>query len=407
MSAKSHSVRNIVLTGSACVCAILLVLGIMSRGSTTASALPETIAQQDTPIRLSLNAPVLAPTPTSVSADLRAQADAMQQVMINVYQRVDPAVVNIEITTDNTDTIDASGSGFVIDTEGHIVTNNHVVRQARELNVTFYDGYTATAKLVGNDDFSDLAVIQVNVPKEHLIPVTFGDSSSLQVGQRVIAIGNPFGLLSSMTTGIVSATGRTLNSARLSYRNPSIIQTDAQINPGNSGGPLLDLGGNVIGVNTAISSDSGTFQGVGFAVPSNTVKRVIPQLIKSGKAEYAWLGITAVGGREGISVAALAERLKLPVNSGILISEVVADSPAEQAGLRGGNKSQSIRGVEVPIGGDIIVAINGQPLRDMDALLAYLVANAAPGDIVTLTIVRDNTTIDVKVTLKVRPVSAS
>src|SRR5262249_40575148 len=237
-------------------------------------------------------------TPTALATEIVGQVDAGQQVFINVYQRVDPSVVNVEISlaSDPSDNLDANGSGFVLDTDGHIVTNAHVVQDSKEIVVTFFDGFVAPAKLIGFDTFSDLGVIQVDVPKEHLVPVTLGDSSKLQVGQRVITIGNPFGLSSSMTTGIISALGRTLRSAQMlnpsstggQFSNPSIIQTDAAINPGNSGGPLLDIFGAVIGVNTAIRSDTGSFQGVGFAVPINTVKRVVPALIKSGKMEYSW-----------------------------------------------------------------------------------------------------------------------
>jgi S1-C subfamily serine protease len=362
------------------------------------------------------NARAAIATATSVPQTVIDQADIAQKVLINVYQRVDPAVVNIEINSDNVDNLDSSGSGFVLDTDGHILTNSHVVQDSKDILVTFYDGYATTAQIVGTDDYSDLAVIKVTVPRERLVAVTLGDSSSLQVGQRVVAIGNPFGLLSSMTTGIVSATGRTLRSAYMlnpgntsqakDYSNPSIIQVDAQINPGNSGGPLLDINGTVIGVTTAIRTETGVFQGVGFAVPINTAKRVVPQLIKNGKAEYSWLGIKSVTGRGGLSVAALAEPLKLPVDHGVLVSEVVPDSPAAIAGLRGGSKTTTVRAVEVPLGGDIIVAVNGQPLRDMDALIGYLVANTAPNDTITLTIIRDNETFDVKVTLKARPSGA-
>jgi 2-alkenal reductase len=360
---------------------------------------------------------VAVSTPTAVSSALVDQADAAQRVLTNIFLRVDPAVVNIEIRIGDTPEPDSSGSGFVIDTDGHIVTNAHVVQGAKEIVVTFYDGYTAAARVIGADDYSDLAVIQVDVAKERLTPVTMGDSSDLQVGQRVVVIGNPFGLLSSMTTGIISATGRTLPSARMlnpqggnqpgNYYNPSIIQVDAAINPGNSGGPLLDMNGKVIGVAAAIRTESGTFEGVGFAVPINTVKRIVPQLIRDGKAEYSWLGIESISGVSGVSVAALAEPFKLPVDHGVLISRVTDDSPAAAAGLRGGNQTVTVHGVEVVLGGDIIVAVNGQSLRDMDALIGYLVANTAPGDTITLTIVRDNTTFDVKVLLKARPVGGS
>ncbi len=347
----------------------------------------------------------LAPTPTAVSTELVAEAQAAEQVFINIFQRLDPAVVNIEISNQESGDVVASGSGFVIDMDGDIVTNNHVVDGAKSITVTFYDGYTAQAKIVGTDSFSDLAVIKVSVSADHLTPLTFGDSSALQVGQRVIAIGNPFGLTNSMTTGVISATGRTQTSANQQFSSPSIIQTDAAINPGNSGGPLLDLEGEVIGVNSSINTDTGTFQGVGFAIPSNTVKRVVPQLIKSGKAVYAWLGIRSIGGQSGLSVAALADQLKLPVKQGVLVSEVIADSPAAVAGLQGGKQTLTVRGVDIKIGGDIIVAINGVPLRDFDALQAYLVENTGPGDVITLTVIRDNSTMEVKVTLTSRPAS--
>jgi len=345
----------------------------------------------------------LAPTATAVSTELVTQAEAAEQVFINIYQRMDPAVVNIEISNQESGDVVASGSGFVIDTNGDIVTNNHVVDGAKSITVTFYDGYTAPAKIVGTDAYSDLAVIKVTVSSDHLTPLTLGDSSALQVGQRVIAIGNPFGLTNSMTTGVISATGRTQTSANQQFRNPSIIQTDAAINPGNSGGPLLDLAGEVIGVNSAISTDTGTFQGVAFAIPSNTVKRVVPQLIKSGKAEYSWLGVRSIGGRSGLSIAALADQLKLPVKQGVLVSEVITDSPAAVAGLQGGNQTLTVRGVDIKVGGDIIVAINGVPMRDFDALQAYLVENTGPGDVITLTVIRNNSTIEVKVTLVTRP----
>ena len=403
MRATWYPYRRNILQGGLFIAALLFVATLIVLRPGTAADATILVAERELSPGSMAQAPALAPTPTLVAADVIVQANAMEQVMINLYQRVDPSVVNIEVNIDSSDDIDATGSGFVYDTDGHIITNGHVIEGARDISVTFYDGYNVPAKLIGKDEFGDLAVIQVNVPKERLLPVTFADSSKLQVGQRVIAIGNPFGLLSSMTTGIVSATGRTLNSRSAQYRNPSIIQTDAQINPGNSGGPLLDLNGHVIGINTAISSDTGTFQGVGFAVPSNTVKRIVPQLIKSGKAQYPWLGITSSGSQQGLTVASLAARLNLPVQSGVLISEVVENSPAAEAGLHGGTKSQTIRGVPVQVGGDIITAINGTLVRDMDALLGYLVANSAPGDKVTLTVVRGNDTIQVEVTLKARP----
>jgi S1-C subfamily serine protease len=364
-------------------------------------------------------------TPTPISPEIVAEADAEYLLLTNIYERVNQSVVNIEISSslyhDDLDIIDSSGSGFVLDMEGHIVTNAHVVRDAEEILVTFSDGYVTSAEIIGYDDYSDLAVIKVAPELAPLVPVELGDSNTLQVGQRVVAIGNPFGLEGSMTVGIVSALGRSLPSAELldptyqSYSNPSIIQVDASVNPGNSGGPLLDSYGRVIGINTAIRSESGVFQGIAFAVPVNTMKRVIPQLINPGYVEYSWLGISSLQTEGGYSVAALADELGFGVRYGILISGVSQNSPADHAGLRPGTEitvqngvkipieTTEVRGVGIPIDPDIIVAINGITVRDIDDLVAYLVENTSPGDRVVLTIVRGTETLDLDVTLGVRP----
>lgn len=350
-------------------------------------------------------------TATPLPPDVISQLAAEDQVLINLYQRVNPSVVNIEVTqrTSFFDGSSSSGSGFVYNTRGHIVTNAHVVADATEILVTFHDGYVTTAEVVGYDEYSDLAVIRVDVAAERLIPVALGDSSQLAVGQRVVAIGNPFGLQSSMTQGIISALGRALPSARLinqtnqQFNNPSIIQVDAAVNPGNSGGPLLNYDGEVVGVNTAIRTESGTFEGVAFAVPVNTLKRVVPQLIEKGKADYPWLGVTTFPDEPAFSVASLADILQLPVDHGVIVEEVTLGSPAEAAGLRGGNRPQRIRDTDLIVGGDIIVAINGIFVRDLDQLLGYLVENTSPGDVVTLTVVRGSETFEVDVTLGVRP----
>jgi len=366
-----------------------------------------------------VNVAQAAPTPTALpEADL-AEFDAEERVLINLYERVNPAVVYILIsqeTRTSRGTVEqpaGSGSGFVIDREGHIVTNNHVVADAGKIRVTFADGSTAPARLIGADAYSDLAVIKVDVPAEQLVVAELGDSSKLRPGQRVIAIGNPFGLQGTMTLGIISALGRTLpesggEGAGGTFINPDVIQTDAAINPGNSGGPLLDSRGRVIGVNTAIRTTNQTLlgqpanSGIGFAVPVNTVKRVAPELIERGSVRYPYLGITS---RESFSLAGLADRLGVEVKQGVLVFSVARGGPAERAGLRGGDENNTvvIDGVPVPLGGDIITAIDGAPVKDFSDLISKLTANYRVGDRVTLTIIRDGRTQQVEVELGERP----
>jgi 2-alkenal reductase len=292
----------------------------------------------------------------------------------------------------------------VIDEEGRVVTNNHVVENADALQVTFADGsVTGDVDILGLDPYSDLAVIQVNVAPDRLVPLELGDSDALQVGQQVIAIGNPFGLQGTMTVGVVSAVGRTLNSQILeggSFSNPDVIQTDAAINPGNSGGPLLDSRGRVVGVNTAIRSNTGANAGIGFAVPVNTVKRIVPGLIEEGAYEYPYLGITS---NRFFTLAELAAQLDLPVEQGVLIAEVQPRTGAAEAGLQGGDREVEVMGQPVVVGGDIIIAIDGEELRTFDDLVAFLVSDTEIGQTVLLTIVRDGREIEVPVTLGERP----
>lgn len=351
----------------------------------------------------------LMPTPSPLPPELVLQLDAEYTLITNVYDRVAPSVVNIEVTAriGNSPAFDfGSGSGFVYDLDGHIVTNSHVVRDAADIFITFMDGYVTEATVVGMDDFSDLAVLSINVDPARLLPVTMGDSEAMRVGQRVIAIGNPFGLESSLTTGVVSALGRTLPSGQLlnstldRYSNPSIIQVDAEINPGNSGGPLLNSSGEVIGVNTAIRTETGIFEGVGFAVPASTVLRVVPELIRDGEVVYSWLGISS---RDDHTVAEIAEPLGLPVAAGVLINEITPRSPASQAGLRGGNQEVVVFGNSILIGGDIIVAIDDLFIANFDEMISYLVVNTRPGDLIMLTVVREGQTLEIPLTLGVRP----
>jgi S1-C subfamily serine protease len=352
-------------------------------------------------------------TPTPVPQSLIDAADAEYLLLENIYDRVSPSVVNIDVTLTATQagiTDQASGSGFIYDDQGHIVTNAHVVNGATDMLVTFHDGTIMPATLVGLDAYSDLAVIKVDgADRSELSPVVFGDSDTLHVGERAIAIGNPFGLASSMTVGIISGLGRQLPSAELvnnsvgGFNNPSIIQVDTDINPGNSGGPLLNSHGLLIGVNTAIRTDTGVFQGVGFAVPAHTVQRVVPDLIANGKVEYSWLGISTVPSENGMSVAGLAKDLKLPVTAGVLVEGVTSDSPAAKAGLLGGDHSVSVRGRDICAGGDIIVAVNDFYINTMDDLVAYLVANTKPGDTVKMLVIRGTDSFDLPLTLEVRP----
>lgn len=381
------------------------------------SALPPNAALS-TPVRdLAVSAERLQPrpTPTAVAPEIIAAADAEYLMLNNIYERLSPSVVNIEVTLitphDSIMTSHASGSGFVFDADGHIITNSHVVEGVRSISVTFSDGFVTAAELVGKDPYSDLAVVRVNVDAARLLPVIFADSDQVRVGQRAIAIGNPFGLASSMTTGIISAIGRQLPSAEMTsnmgagFQNPSIIQVDAPINPGNSGGPLLNSSGELIGVNTAIRTDTGVFEGVGFAVPSNTVARVVPDLIDDGVVSYSWIGITSQSSDDGFSVAALAEPLNLPVRAGVLISAVQPNSPAARAGLHGGGREVVVRERPICIGGDIIIAVNDLPMQSMDTLSAYLVTHTRPGDTVQVTVVRGADTFTLPVTLDARPAS--
>jgi S1-C subfamily serine protease len=372
----------------------------------------------DLPVNIVFQQGATPDVPTAIPQEIIDAADAEYLLLTNIYERVAPSVVNIEVVVEAEANLSfsetARGSGFVLDSDGHIITNAHVVNDSSEVRVTFNDGYVADANIVGIDLFSDLAVLSIDVDPARLFPVTIADSDVVRVGERAIAIGNPFGLASSMTVGIVSGLGRQLPSAELidntvigGFNNPSIIQVDTDINPGNSGGPLLNSHGEVIGVTTAIRTESGVFQGVGFAVPSRTVQRVVPELIANGRVEYAWIGISTLAAEDGYGVAALAEALELPVNAGVLVTSVTANSPAAKAGLQGGSNIVNVRGQEVCAGGDIIVAVNGQFVDNMDELVSYLVVNTKPGDTVNLLVVRADGTFELPVALEARPTDAS
>jgi S1-C subfamily serine protease len=318
---------------------------------------------------------------------------AEEQLLVSLYERVSPSVVNIAVYSARGS---GGGSGFIIDSDGHIVTNNHVIEDAQMILVRFSDETVFEAELVGADADSDLAVIRVDVPDDLLKEVPLADSSSLRVGQRAIAVGSPFGFEQTMTSGIISALGRTVRQES-GYPLLQLIQTDAAINPGSSGGPLLNAQGEVIGVNTLIFSSSGSSAGVGFAVPVNTVKRVVPSLISTGGYADPWLGI------RGLSLnPMIAGALDLPVDQGILLQRVAPEGPADRAGLRGNDRRVEFEGMRLPTGGDIVVAINGVETRDMDDLDVFL-AEYTVGQTVTLDIFRGEEKLRVDVILEERP----
>jgi S1-C subfamily serine protease len=330
---------------------------------------------------------------------------AQQTNLASLYEQVNPGVVAIQTLTEQGGGL---GSGFVYDLDGHIITNNHVVDGATSLEVDFPSGLKVEGQVIAKDPDSDLAVVQVKVAREDLVPLALGDSDQLKVGQPVVAIGNPFGLTSTMTTGIISALGRTMESMRQSpggnfFTASGLIQTDAAINPGNSGGPLMDTLGQVIGINraiqtnqTVVASEPGNI-GIGFAVPINIVKRVVPSLIKDGKFDYPYLGLSSL---DNLSLRIL-QALGVEKADGAYITSIVTGGPADKAGLKAGEESTSIQGLNK--GGDWIIAVDGQPVEGFSEFLSYLVMNKHPGETVSLTILRNGEKLDVQVTLDKRP----
>jgi S1-C subfamily serine protease len=324
-----------------------------------------------------------------------------QNVLVELHEKVKSGIVAIRVLSPNGGSL---GSGFVIDHEGHIVTNYHVVSSETSLEVDFISGYKTRGSVIGLDPDADLAVLKVEAPAEELFPLTLGDSDQVKVGQFVVAIGNPFGLEGTMTLGIVSGLGRTLRSQRVGISGSTftlgdVIQTDAAINPGNSGGPLFNLNGEVIGVNESILTRSldRSNSGVGFAVSSNMVKRIVPDLIASGKFEYPYLGIFSLDEMTLMD----QEALGLSRSTGVYITDVAPGGPADRAGIRPGDRNSSIPGA--PMGGDLIIAVDGQPVLDFNDLIVYITKNKNPGDTVMLTILRGNEQIELALTLDRRP----
>ncbi len=351
--------------------------------------------------------------PLSVQAPINPVAS--QDAFVALYQHVIGGVVVIKVSSTQGD---ALGSGFVYDTAGHVVTNYHVVEGApnNKVEVDFMDGYKAYGTVVGTDLDSDLAVVKVDAPTGQFQPLTVGDSDKMQIGQTVVAIGNPFRYLGSMSVGVISGLHRTLDSAHATpnggqpFTAGDLLQTDTAINPGNSGGPLFNMQGEVIAVNRAIetadfsSSGQPLNSGVGFAVSSNIIKRVVPVIIQSGKYDYPYLGISSVSlGNPSQGGMTLDEinALHLPQTTGTYVTELAAGGPAEQAGLKAGTQPTSVQGLLA--GGDLIVAIDGHPVIQYDDLISYLITHKAPGDTVVLTVIRDGKQTDINLKLGKRP----
>ncbi len=332
--------------------------------------------------------------------------EVMQQdALVSLYQNVSPGVVSIQVYTDAGT---ALGSGFVVDKEGNIVTNYHVVEGANTIEVNFQNGLKVYGEVVGQDLDSDLAVVKVDVPADALVPLTLGDSNQAAVGQTAVAIGNPYGLNSTMTVGIISARGRTLESIRQTaegayFSAGDLIQTDATINPGNSGGPLLNLNGEVIGVNRAIQTSGTTVTGgavstgIGFAVSSNILQLVLPSLIKGETYAYPYLGMSAL---PQISLTE-ADLLGLSEADGAYVVQVVPGGPADQAGIKAGDQPTQIQGLSA--GGDLIVAADGHQVLQFSDMLSYMMLNKHPGDQMVLTVLRGDQRLDLTVTLGERP----
>jgi 2-alkenal reductase len=380
----------------------LLVLSIASFAcGIITSPLPASPTQEQ------LSYPTLtAPEPTaSMIAEDGFGYVGQEAILTQLYEQANPGVVAIRVLSEEGGGL---GSGFVIDDAGHIVTNYHVVLSADDLEIAFSNGYKTRGEIIGTDSDSDIAVIRADAPASELHPLRLGDSNQIKVGQFVVAIGNPHGLDGTMTTGIISSLGRTLNSLHQApggnyFTAGDIIQTDAAINPGNSGGPLLNLDGEVIGVNRAIQSNNFDMEGqpintgIGFAISINIVKRVVPELIATGSFDYPYLGVSSP---PEITLFT-QEILGLPQPSGVYLLSVAPGSPAEEAGLRAGDIPTELPGYFA--GGDLIIGIDGVEVLDFSDLITYLLNNTSPGDIVTLTVLREDSEIQLDLTIGKRP----
>jgi S1-C subfamily serine protease len=315
--------------------------------------------------------------------------------LIDIFEKSEESIVQVSVLRGESD--GGIGSGFVYSDEGYVITNQHVVRDAQKVMITFLDGEAYIGNVVGSDRDLDIAVVKVEPTNTYLQPIKIGDSSELKVGEKIVAIGNPFGLSGSMTSGIVSQMGRLLPQ-ETGYSIPDVIQTDAAINPGNSGGPLINMKGEVVGINTAIQSATGEFSGIGFAVPSNTVKKVVPVLIENGEFKHPWMGIS------GTDVdPELAEVRELKSSKGFLIVSVIEGSPAETAGLLGVTETEERDGREFALDGDIILSIDGETVRKISDILVHLQREKSVGDEMILSVNRNGEILELTMILEERP----
>ena len=334
---------------------------------------------------------------------LGGQAGVMAQTQdetnnILIYRNAGVGVVNITSAVLERDFFsrpipkEGAGSGSIIDTEGHILTNHHVIQDSEKLEVTLNDGSKWPAKFVGSDPGNDLAVIKINAPGKKLAPIPMGDSSQLEVGQKVLAIGNPFGLSQRLTTGVISSLSRNIRSES-GILIDDVIQTDAAINPGNSGGPLLDSSGKIIGINSAIISPTGASVGIGFAIPINTAKRILPDLISKGRVSYPWIGASIFP-----LIPEFSNYLGLIAERGAMLMEVVPNGPADKAGLKGGNRQVQIGNLLIIIGGDVITELNSKKINSSDDLIR-MIRDHRPGDSIELRILREGKFLRINVIL--------
>jgi S1-C subfamily serine protease len=387
---------------------LIVLVVIMALVTTSLGCGLSGVFQAPAPAPTATAVPTSTPASDGIEPIVEAPVVALEAQVQAVYEQANPGVVHISSISYAYDYFfrpvpqEGTGSGFLYDTEGHIVTNFHVVENAEEISVTLADGRVFMATLVGEDPTNDLAVISIQGDDGLPAPIQLADSDDLRVGQFVVAIGNPFGQLGTLTVGVISALGRIIEGPDGRFIGEA-IQTDAAINPGNSGGPLLDLRGRLIGVNSQIISPSRGSAGIGFAVPANTVQRVVPQLIAQGRYPHPWLGVEYLPLTPERARVFRQAGMEVPVDEGLLVIRVAPGSPADRADIQGGDQIVRIGNLRIPLGGDIVTAIDGKPMTDSKEFVVYLETETQVGDGVDVTIVRDGAELSTRATLTARP----